>query len=155
MTEETSVSSLNKYWTNIGQKKSALDKTLNMNKNCYCGSEKSYQECCEIRHHDLKTVENAEQLMRARYSAFCLGLIDFLYQSFHPSSRRFQKKTEIAQWSKENQWVGLEVLKATENTVEFKARFIAHDTVAYVHHEKSRFQKLQGTWYYVDGKIIT
>ena len=133
MTEETSVSSLNKYWTNIGQKKSAL----------------------EIRHHDLKTVENAEQLMRARYSAFCLGLIDFLYQSFHPSSRRFQKKTEIAQWSKENQWIGLEVLKATENTVEFKARFIAPDAVAYVHHEKSRFQKLHGTWYYVDGKIIT
>lgn len=128
---------------------------LTMNKNCYCGSGKNYEDCCEKVHHDLKSAGSAEQLMRARYTAFCLSLVDFLYQSFHPNSRRFQKKTEIEQWSKENKWEGLEIIKATENTVEFKAFFTDPFAEKQVHHEKSRFQKLQGTWYYLDGKIIS
>ncbi len=127
---------------------------LNMNMNCYCGSGNNYEDCCKIVHLDLKNAESAEQLMRARYSAFCLSLVDFLYNSFHPNSRRFQKKSEIEQWSKENKWEGLEIIKATENTVEFKAYFVDPFGGKQQHHEKSRFQKLQGTWYYLDGRII-
>ncbi len=127
---------------------------LNMNMNCYCGSENNYEDCCKTVHLDLKNAESAEQLMRARYSAFCLSLVDFLYNSFHPNSRRFQKKTEIEQWSKENKWEGLEIIKATENTVEFMAFYMDPFGEKQRHHEKSRFQKLQGTWYYVDGRIV-
>lgn len=127
---------------------------LNMNMNCYCGSENNYEDCCKTVHLDLKNAESAEQLMRARYSAFCLSLVDFLYNSFHPNSRRFQKKTEIEQWSKENKWEGLEIIKATENTVEFMAFYMDPFGEKQQHHEKSRFQKLQGTWYYVDGRIV-
>ena len=125
-----------------------------MNMNCYCGSGNNYEDCCKIVHLDLKNAESAEQLMRARYSAFCLSLVDFLYNSFHPNSRRFQKKSEIEQWSKENKWEGLEIIKATENTVEFRAIYVDPFGEKQQHHEKSRFQKLQGTWYYLDGRII-
>ncbi len=125
-----------------------------MNMNCYCGSGNNYEDCCKIVHLDLKNAESAEQLMRARYSAFCLSLVDFLYNSFHPNSRRFQKKSEIEQWSKENKWEGLEIIKATENTVEFRAIYVDPFGGKQQHHEKSRFQKLQGTWYYLDGRII-
>ncbi|WP_185218740.1 YchJ family protein [Sphingobacterium mizutaii] len=125
-----------------------------MNMNCYCGSGNNYEDCCKIVHLDLKNAESAEQLMRARYSAFCLSLVDFLYNSFHPNSRRFQKKSEIEQWSKENKWEGLEIIKATENTVEFRAAYVDPFGEKRQHHEKSRFQKLQGTWYYLDGRII-
>ncbi|WP_254527899.1 MULTISPECIES: YchJ family protein [unclassified Sphingobacterium] len=125
-----------------------------MNMNCYCGSGNNYEDCCKIVHLDLKNAESAEQLMRARYSAFCLSLVDFLYNSFHPNSRRFQKKSEIEQWSKENKWEGLEIIKATENTVEFRAIYVDPFGEKRLHREKSRFQKLQGTWYYLDGRII-
>lgn len=127
---------------------------LNMNMNCYCGSENNYEDCCKSVHLDLKNAESAEHLMRARYSAFCLSMVDFLYNSFHPNSRRFQRKTEIEQWSKENKWEGLEIIKATENTVEFKAFYMDPFGEKQQHHEKSRFQKLQGTWYYVDGRLV-
>ena len=131
-----------------------MDNVLNMNGNCYCGSDMSYQKCCKIIHDNYKNADSAEQLMRARYSAFALHMVDFLYETFHPTSRRFQKKAEIEQWSKENKWEGLEIIKATENTVEFKAFFTDPFAEKQVHHEKSRFQTLQGTWYYLDGKII-
>src|SRR5215813_9271945 len=94
-----------------------------MNTNCYCGSDKNYEDCCEIVHKHPEKATAAEQLMRARYSAFVINLTDFLYNTFHPSTRRFQKKSEIEQWSKENKWLNLEIVKATENTVEFKATY--------------------------------
>jgi len=126
-----------------------------MNENCYCGSDRSYDDCCQKIHNNPKTAESAEQLMRARYSAFALHLVGFIYETFHPTTRRFQKKTEIEQWSKENKWIGLEIIKSTENTVEFKAFFINPNAQTEYHHEKSRFQKIQKTWYYLDGKLLT
>ncbi len=124
-----------------------------MSNNCFCNSQNTYEDCCQRIHLDPNSAENAEQLMRARYSAFALHLVDFIYNSFHPSTRRFQKKFEIEQWSKENQWTNLEIIKSTENTVEFKAYYLDPFGEKRIHHEKSRFQKTQGSWYYVDGKI--
>ncbi len=131
-----------------------MDNVLNMNGNCYCGNDMPYQKCCMIIHDNYKNADSAEQLMRARYSAFVLHMVDFLYETFHPTSRRFQKKAEIEQWSKENQWIGLDVIKATENTVEFRAFYLDSAGNDFNHHEKSRFQKLHGTWYYLDGKVL-
>ena len=125
-----------------------------MSANCLCGSSLPYVSCCEIVHQDARAALSAEALMRSRYTAFALQLIDFLYDTFHPSTRRFQDKKAIAQWSRENHWQGLEIIRATENTVEFKAHYIDQQGNPAVHHEKSRFQKTQGTWYYVDGKEL-
>ena len=126
-----------------------------MNKNCFCGSTLSYTDCCKIIHQDPKSANSAEQLMRARYSAFTLNLVNFLFDTFHPQTRRFQKKSEIEQWSKENQWMGLQIIKVTENTVEFIAKYLDSNNTEQSHHEKSRFQRVQNIWYYVDGKIVS
>ena len=38
-------------------------------KNCPCGREKRYIDCCKLSHEDLASVKTAEDLMRSRYTA--------------------------------------------------------------------------------------
>ncbi|MEI5985617.1 MULTISPECIES: YchJ family protein [Sphingobacterium] len=125
-----------------------------MSENCFCGSALPYGQCCELVHSNLKNAETCEQLMRARYTAFVLQKIDFIYETFHPQTRRFQNKKEIEQWSRESNWQELNILKTTPSTVEFKAIYLDRNMVLQEHHEKSNFKKLQGIWYYVDGKLL-
>ena len=118
---------------------------------CPCNSSLEYSNCCEIIHNDLSKAQTAESLMRARYSAFSLHLIDFLYNTFHPDTRRFQSKKEIENWAKENKWMQLEIIKYTTNTVEFKTHYLDRDLQTHIHHEKSNFKLFQNKWYYYDG----
>lgn len=126
-----------------------------MAENCNCGSGKRYQDCCLLVHENLAAAETAEQLMRARYTAFTLGLIDFLYDTFHPDSRKFQNKKDIQRWASENKWMQLEILCSTEQTVEFKAHFLDANLQTEIHHEKSNFKKHRGNWHYVDGQLMS
>ncbi|HAU19042.1 MAG TPA: hypothetical protein DCS72_11975, partial [Marinobacter adhaerens] len=43
------------------------------NRNCPCGSGKSYSECCQPLHHG-EAASTPEALMRSRYAAFVLKL---------------------------------------------------------------------------------
>ncbi|MFY0482974.1 YchJ family protein [Flavobacterium sp. PLA-1-15] len=119
--------------------------------NCYCGSEKTFDNCCEPYINGIQNPPTAETLMRSRYSAYCTQAGDYLVATTHISTRKFHSKKDILEWSKSNQWLKLEVLNATENTVEFKAYFLDNRLKATVHHEKSTFVKEDGRWFYVDG----
>ncbi|MGJ1263938.1 YchJ family protein [Sphingobacterium spiritivorum] len=121
---------------------------------CPCGSGQDYLNCCQNIHENLQAATSAEKLMRARYAAFYLGLIDFIYDSFHPSTRRFQQKNDIRQWAHENKWMHLEIIHVTPQTVEFKAHYMDPQSAIQIHYEKSTFKKFNNTWYYVDGKIM-
>lgn len=121
---------------------------------CPCGSERDFVHCCALIHTGQQKASTAELLMRARYSAFVVANIDFLYNSFHPSTRRFQSKQDIESWATANSWVSLEIVKSTVQTVEFRAHYKDEDGVVRVHHEKSNFKELQGNWYYVEGRLI-
>jgi SEC-C motif-containing protein len=50
---------------------------------CPCGSGKTYGACCAPYHEGKLSVPDAESLVRARYSAFALGEIEFLWQTLH------------------------------------------------------------------------
>jgi len=129
--------------------------TMNQQQLCPCGSNKFYEKCCSLIHQDYKKAESAEQLMRARYAAFVVHDIDFIYNTFHPSTRRFQNKKDIESWARESKWMQLEVIKATTNTVEFKAHYLDSNMNIQIHHEKSNFKQVQNVWFYVDGKILS
>ncbi len=90
--------------------------------------------------------------MRARYSAFAVRDIDFLYNTFHPTTRRFQNKHAIQQWAQENKWMQLNILKATFATVEFEAHYLDSTMELQIHREKSTFKQQGNLWYYVDGQ---
>lgn len=119
---------------------------------CPCGSGNTYSECCQQIHLSHANATTAEALMRARYSAFVVRHIDFLYNTFHPSTRRFQNKQAIGQWAQENKWMQLSILKSTPHTVEFEAHYLDPQMEVQIHHEKSTFKKQGDLWYYVDGR---
>ena len=92
--------------------------------------------------------------MRSRYSAFVLERADYLRATWHASTCPAQLDLDPAA-----KWLGLEVrahlpLDETHAEVEFVAR--QRDATGRAHrlHERSRFLREQGRWYYVDGKLI-
>jgi SEC-C motif-containing protein len=96
---------------------------------------------------------DAERLMRSRYSAFVLGDEAYLLATWHPSTRPAQAESEPG-----TRWLGLEVrdhrtVDADHAEVEFVARYrLAGRGVRL--HERSRFVREAGRWYYLDGDMI-
>ncbi|MFY8182180.1 MAG: YchJ family protein [Flavobacterium sp.] len=119
--------------------------------NCYCGSSKTFENCCKIYIKGIQKPATAEVLMRSRYSAFATGEAYYLVATTHSSTRKFHKKSDILAWSKSNQWIKLEVIASTETKVTFKAYYLDYQLKAQIHHEHSTFTFENGTWFYVDG----
>ena len=91
--------------------------------------------------------------MRSRYSAYVLGLTDYLLATWHPSTR----PAALEPWDASLKWLGLEIrahAQADENhgTVEFVARS-KRGGRAHRLHETSRFVREDGPWLYVDGDV--
>lgn len=118
---------------------------------CYCGTALSFADCCQPLIEGIQNAVVAEQLMRSRYSAYCVQAADYLVATTHASTRKFHKKAAILEWSKSNSWLKLEIISSTENTVEFKAFYLDESLRAQTHHEKSTFVCENGSWFYVDG----
>lgn len=121
---------------------------------CTCCSNLTYSQCCQPIHNDRQQAQKPEQLMRARYSAHVLKLVDFVIETYHSSCHAEEQRTAIID-SIESQWCRLEVLStsAVENDqgyVEFKAYF-KEDEQEFCLHEHSRFVKEDGLWTYIDG----
>jgi len=125
---------------------------------CPCCSQKAFEDCCEPYLSGKKIPETAEQMMRARYTAYTLVDMDFIEKTHDPKTL---KKTDMAdnrKWAESTKWLGLEILSTEQGQtddevgqVEFKAKFTSQgkeDT----HHEVSLFTKKQGNWYFTDGK---
>jgi SEC-C motif domain protein len=98
--------------------------------------------------------ETAEQLMRSRYSAYVLGLMDYVHQTWHAGTR--PAREELAS-DPATKWLGLDVKKHVSDgnnaTVEFVARYKLGGR-AHRLHEISNFVREDGKWFYVDGKIF-
>ena len=115
---------------------------------CPCGSGRNYADCCG-RWHAGAAAPDAEALMRSRYSAYALGLHDYLLATWHPDTRPASLDDSPTRW------LGLEVKRHERRddahaVVEFVARFRV-DGRGHRLHETSRFVREDGRWYYVDG----
>jgi SEC-C motif domain protein len=119
---------------------------------CPCGQARSLSACC-ARYWTGTLVQTPEQLMRARYSAFATGQLDFLLQTLHPSRRQIDEMAQLEQSQKTTQWLRLWVLKAVADRVEFTAFFSQNGVIGQLH-ERSRFVLEQGSWWYLDGEFL-
>lgn len=123
---------------------------------CPCNSGLLYKECCQPLHLNKSVAEDAEKLMRSRYSAFQLGLVDYLLDTLHPSKRHPGERQALQESVNNTQWLGLKILdhKAANNLaeVEFVA-FYEDDPVGQLH-ERSRFTREAGRWFYHDGLFL-
>jgi len=125
------------------------------NETCPCGSGASFGDCCEPIIKGTRESETAEELMRARYSAFVTQEIDFIVASTHSRTRKDIDLTFIREWSETSTWHGLEILETkqvNENKafVSFEAQFAQGDEVQH-HREKSLFERENGEWRFVTG----
>jgi len=112
-----------------------------------------YADCCGRLHSDAEPAPDAAALMRSRYSAYVLGLPDYLLATWHASTRPATLEPDPAGLK----WLGLEVRRhvvadAEHAIVEFVARSKLGGR-AHRLHELSRFVRENGRWYYVDGEL--
>ncbi len=115
---------------------------------CPCGRPQPYGRCC-LPLHQGEPAPSPEALMRSRYSAFVLGLTDYLLQTWHPSTR---PATLALDGSPD--WCSLQVLSASQQgdqgQVHFRAIYRAGTGFGYLE-ENSDFVREQGHWFYVAG----
>jgi SEC-C motif-containing protein len=89
--------------------------------------------------------------MRSRYSAFVKVNEEYLRSTWHPRTRPARLDLDPA-----TRWTGLEILGTTDGTafhhtgtVTFRASFKGGSL-----HERSRFERVEGAWVYVDGEFL-
>jgi SEC-C motif-containing protein len=107
--------------------------------------------------------------MRARYSAYTTGDIDFIVKSHDPDRAKEVDRKNTETWSKQSEWMGLEILSTEQGqptddvgVVEFVARYKLSG-VKVEHRERALFRKVgqsaqaaaadttDGRWVFVDG----
>ncbi|GAB2948153.1 YchJ family protein [Streptomyces pseudoechinosporeus] len=118
---------------------------------CPCGLPEAYEKCCGRFHSGAETAPTAEALMRSRYCAFVKRDEAYLLRTWHPRTR--PPRVEFTPGMK---WTGLEILGTDQGsafhntgTVTFRASYAGGSL-----HERSRFERVDGAWVYVDGEFI-
>jgi SEC-C motif-containing protein len=125
------------------------------NQTCPCGSGSNFADCCEPIINGTRESQTAEELMRARYSAFVTHAIDFIVSSTHSRTRKEIDLDFVREWSETSTWHGLEVFETKivnedKAFVSFEARFTQNGEDR-SHREKSLFERENGHWRFVTG----
>lgn len=127
---------------------------------CPCGSGAAYSDCCEPVINGTQPAETAEQLMRARYSAYAGVQMDFIFESTHPDHRKGYDHKGTMEWAESSEWQGLEIIETrkggredSEGQVEFIARFLEKG-IQREHQECAQFKRENGSWYFTDGSMV-
>ena len=95
--------------------------------------------------------------MRARYTSYATGRIDFVEKSHAPESRKDFDRKASEKWAKDSTWNGLSVVAVKGGTAEHTdgiAKFVAHFTQAgqdYQHREIATFRTEGGSWLFIEG----
>lgn len=129
-----------------------------MKEECPCGSKTPYKNCCDVYHSTSAMPDTAEQLMRSRYSAYALKLVDYLEETTHRDKLKSSYRRKLVGTILDIQWTNLEIIKTSAGGTDDKAGKVAFEA-SYIENgveglmrEHSRFRKLSGRWYYYDGK---
>ncbi len=119
---------------------------------CPCGSGRPYSGCCGPLHAG-GAAPDAQSLMRSRYCAFVLCNEQYLLATWHPSTR-----PGSIPFNRNQKWLGLRIINTKTGNdsaeVEFIARSRVSNAAAVRQHERSRFVREAGRWFYVDGDMM-
>jgi SEC-C motif-containing protein len=98
--------------------------------------------------------------MRARYTGYVKGEVDFLLGSLHPDGSSGVDRESTRQWSQNADWHGLEILSTSAGAekdetgeVEFVAKYSMQGEPQR-HHERAYFKRHNGNWLFLDGQEI-
>jgi SEC-C motif-containing protein len=127
---------------------------------CPCGRASagrplSFAACCGryLDDFDGTPAPDAEALMRSRYSAFVLGRADYLLATWAAAQRPDELALDAGA-----KWLGLQVRGHRRDgqdraEVEFVARYRLAGRAVRLH-ERSRFIRDNGRWYYTEGDAL-
>lgn len=120
---------------------------------CHCDSGLTFKACCQP-YLQGEAAPNVEALMRSRYTAYVLEDGPYLLATWHPLSRPKNLDFDVERRPK---WLGLTIkcqfeVNAQHGTVEFVARYKINGR-AFRMHEISRFERIEGRWFYLDGEV--
>lgn len=121
---------------------------------CPCRSNQSYAACCEPLHEGKSKPRTAEQLMRARYSAFAKQRTDYVKQTVVANQRKDIDDNQLDAWAKQSKWLGFEVRNkeaGTEKDAEGMVEFVANYEIGghvVKHHEFAKFVRDEGEWFF-------
>ena len=118
---------------------------------CPCGTGRTLAQCCGPLLAQERPAENAEQLMRSRFTAHVARDFAHLHRTHLESSREPYVPDPQAGGT---DWTRL-VIHAHETGTRPDAAFV--DFTAYYQegdaekalHEKAEFQRIEGTWFYI------
>ncbi|OFB38139.1 hypothetical protein BA059_15035 [Mycolicibacterium sp. (ex Dasyatis americana)] len=123
-------------------------------RDCPCGTGRAYGQCCGPLHSGARRAPTAVALMRSRFSAFAVGDPGYLLTSWHPDTRPAELTLDetIA-------WRRLQIVDTesggeedAEGVVEFRAQYVHHGS-RHILYERSRFERVNGQWLYLDGEL--
>ncbi len=132
-------------------------KKISPNTPCPCGSNQKYKKCCQPYHKGANP-KTALLLMKSRYSAYAVGDSSYLVKTTHEDNEQYMDdvkawRQSIEAFTKETQFLGLEILASIEGEKEsfvtFKALLSSGEMI-----EKSRFLKVDKRWLYERGEIF-
>lgn len=93
--------------------------------------------------------------MRSRFEAFRRADAEWLLHTWHSSTR-----PKVLNLDDNPTWRGLQIVEVIAGEaaddagiVEFRATYLNNDGSIGILHERSRFVKEVGHWYYVDGEF--
>jgi SEC-C motif domain protein len=136
----------------------ATSPAITATSSCPCASGQTYGACCEPFHTKKAYPPTAEKLMRARYASYVVGNVDYIQETDDPKNSEQFDRESATTWATKSEWLGLEIKDVVagkeadqSGIVEFIARFKIQGKEL-SHKERSNFRKIDGKWYYIDGK---
>lgn len=106
-------------------------------------------------HKNIARAQSAQQLMMSRYSAFATREHQYLIDTHHVDTRGSLSLAELESSNSGTTWLGLEIISATDLSVNFRAYFqqltLQNERDIHCLHENSRFILEENRWYYLDG----
>ncbi len=132
-------------------------KTKKRSNICPCQSSLSYAKCCKPLHTGKADADSPDSLMRSRYSAYVKGEIDYLINTTDKTGPLWRDdvevwKAELAEFSQETHFQGLEILSVGANAVRFEATLeIEGKDASFI--ETSLFTTYDDKWYYHSGEF--
>ena len=132
---------------------------------CPCQSGNPYSKCCWPYHQGFaqgnqkqSTAPTPLTLMRSRYCAYALGLVDYVMATTHPDNTNYEGdkaswREDLLGFCRNTDFVGLKIddFDVEANTVTFTAS-LTQRGINSGFTEKSTFARgVDGRWLYLDG----
>ena len=101
---------------------------------CPCGSGRPLDECCGPYLEGKAWPDDADTMVRSRFSAYCLGKFDYLVETTHPAYREDLTAQMLEEQTRDVHWLRLDMGPCEkdqpegENGEQDKQTFPFHET---------------------------